>query len=69
MRAEGVTVVAVTAFGLSFIGGMQTGSGDEPSKRAAAPAAAPLELASADALPELAAAEQRAERRLLWRRA
>jgi outer membrane biosynthesis protein TonB len=57
VRAEGVTALAVAAFGLSFVGGMQLSSGSGgPSKRAAGtPTAAPLSLAQAEALPGIAA--------------
>jgi hypothetical protein len=69
MRSEGATALAVAAFGVSFIGGMQL-SGSSP-KPAASAAAAPtpvsagqadtgLELGSAPALPKLVVVQRAA---------
>ena len=64
MRAEGVTVVAVAAFGLSFVAGMQASSGPvTPPKGPVAAAVKPLKLATADALPAIAAEPAKPEKK------
>lgn len=65
MRAEGVAVVAVAAFGVSFVAGMEIGSGPAPPAKAPVAAAESLTLATTEALPELAvkAAEPEKQRK------
>ncbi len=62
MRAEGVAVVAVAAFGVSFVAGMEIGSGPAAPPKAPVAAAESLTLATTEALPEIAVEPARPEK-------